>query len=429
MKKRLLLLWLLTLFCGKSFAANGEWLKGPDFNWFIRLEPALEKASQENKKVYVLNTGSDWCGFCKVLKREVLERPLFREFARKHLVLVYLDQPSQKVDMPQDQRNYNRATVRNLRFGGGVPCAMLLNADGSKIDTISGYRPEAVYMTELYEKLNLPDCPIFPAAVDIELRSTKKNKKAKTARVELVAWGTSKNNVNNPISAAKLVQMPPGKKIFLKINYTAPKKLKAILHFGDHSKTHFHSLSGRITQSGTYLISTTTPVKNDFWGNQRSSFHTTVEPLQSGFRKGQKYIPCRIKLNPILLNDSDRNKYERTIRQNREVFANSQFEIVSWGDNRKAMKPYIPGETISSSSKNIYLKVRYYIPKPAAISISNYQNAYTDYTPLPTTGEQIFRIYNYSSRGISKLYVNVRVKGGELLKNIVTLPCKIEFRQ
>ena len=212
--------WIGLMLCLLAFGSLAEenWRRGPDNTWMIKLEPALEKARRENKFVYVLNTGSDWCGFCKVLMRDVLSRPLFTEFARKHLVLVYLDQPSKKVAMPQSQRDYNRATARKLSFGGGVPSARLLDADGKPVAYLSGYMAEPLYITNLCKKLNINELPEFPAKVETTLIPRKKNTNRKfAASIQLAAWGYSPDQVDKPVSLGEVITVPPGKELFFKV--------------------------------------------------------------------------------------------------------------------------------------------------------------------------------------------------------------------
>ena len=69
------------------------WLPGPTPQWYIRMDTALRAAQKENKKIFILSTGSDWCNPCMKLYRDVLARPEFTDFAREKLVLVYLDFP------------------------------------------------------------------------------------------------------------------------------------------------------------------------------------------------------------------------------------------------------------------------------------------------------------------------------------------------
>ena len=130
MLKNLLVLFTLFALSLTTMAAN----------WSTNYTATLSKAAKSNKKVLVLFTGSDWCGFCKVLLKNVLSTELFAELAEKHLELVYLDSPSKKVPMPTEQRRYNMQTSQKLRFGGGVPSAVVLNQTGEIVGQIRGYR-------------------------------------------------------------------------------------------------------------------------------------------------------------------------------------------------------------------------------------------------------------------------------------------------
>ena len=52
----------------------------PDENvWVTDYEEAFVKARNENKHVLINFTGSDWCGWCKKLEREVFSQPEFKE--------------------------------------------------------------------------------------------------------------------------------------------------------------------------------------------------------------------------------------------------------------------------------------------------------------------------------------------------------------
>ena len=153
MKSRVLwcVLFLSTVF--SLFGASEEWLPGPNKNWYINYEEALEAAKKENKKIFVLQTGSDWCGYCKQLYRNVLRSSTFRDYARKNFILVYIDLPRRK-NMPQDQLNYNRNLVKQLKFGGGVPSVVILDHDGKESGRISGYLPAKKYMEKLQSIVN-----------------------------------------------------------------------------------------------------------------------------------------------------------------------------------------------------------------------------------------------------------------------------------
>ena len=151
MKIRLFVLCLLL--CCAVFAADETrkgWLKGPDKSWYIDYDLALEAAKAQNKKVYVLRTGSDWCGFCIRLKKEVFASREFKQYAKKNLILVYLDFPKRK-KMPAEQKQYNNEISTKLKFGGAVPSAVILDSDGKEIGRVRGYAKLKIYMTRLQD--------------------------------------------------------------------------------------------------------------------------------------------------------------------------------------------------------------------------------------------------------------------------------------
>ncbi len=149
MKLKLFLLFLLL--AGVSFAADADrkgWVGGPDKSWYTDYDKALEAAKKENKKVYVLRTGSDWCGWCIKLKKDVFATREFKNFAKKNLILLYLDSPRKK-RMPAEQKSYNSQIASQLKMGGGVPSAVILDADGKEVARRSGYMKLKPYMSFL----------------------------------------------------------------------------------------------------------------------------------------------------------------------------------------------------------------------------------------------------------------------------------------
>ncbi|MBR1965302.1 MAG: thioredoxin family protein, partial [Lentisphaeria bacterium] len=86
MKNKFFTSFLALLSLVNVFAVDtSNWVKGPDKSWMLTVEDALVKAKKTKKKVYVLKTGSDWCGFCIRLRKDVLENKSFKTYARKNL--------------------------------------------------------------------------------------------------------------------------------------------------------------------------------------------------------------------------------------------------------------------------------------------------------------------------------------------------------
>ena len=114
----------------------------PD-GWFDDWNEARAEARRTDRCILVLFTGSDWCHWCKVLKKKVLNTKEFKRFAEQKLVLVYMDEPSKKT-LPKRVRQTRTMLMQILQPGDGVPAIVLLTPDGKKIDTIQGYDEDLV---------------------------------------------------------------------------------------------------------------------------------------------------------------------------------------------------------------------------------------------------------------------------------------------
>lgn len=145
--KRAILLLILGL---ASLPARAEELA----QWFTDSNVAQEKAKRENKSVLLDFTGSDWCGWCMKLKKEVFDQPEFAGFAQANLVLVEVDFPHHKrLDDAQRQANERLAETYHIT---GFPTIILLDPDGRQVGE-SGYSeggPRA-YNAELARILKL----------------------------------------------------------------------------------------------------------------------------------------------------------------------------------------------------------------------------------------------------------------------------------
>ena len=61
--------------------------------WVTDLPVAQAQAKKENKLVLMNFTGSDWCGWCKKLQKEVFSTKEFEQYAKDNVVLVEIDFP------------------------------------------------------------------------------------------------------------------------------------------------------------------------------------------------------------------------------------------------------------------------------------------------------------------------------------------------
>lgn len=129
MMKRLILTLatILTLGC---FASADEWLT--DY------AKALTQAKAQNKAVLIDFTGSDWCGWCMKLDKEVFSVQDFKSYAAQKLVLLKIDFPRRK-SLPAAETAQNEKLAS--KFGiQGFPTVVVLKADGTKAGEL-GYMP------------------------------------------------------------------------------------------------------------------------------------------------------------------------------------------------------------------------------------------------------------------------------------------------
>lgn len=106
--------------------------------WTTDAAKAQAQAKKENKLVLLDFTGSDWCGWCIKLNKEVFSTPEFAEYAKKNLVLVEVDFPRKK-QLSSAQKSANQALAKKYNIEG-YPTIIVLNGDGKQVGEL-GYMP------------------------------------------------------------------------------------------------------------------------------------------------------------------------------------------------------------------------------------------------------------------------------------------------
>lgn len=106
--------------------------------WQLDVPKAQAKAKAEKKLVMLNFTGSDWCGWCIKLSKEVFSQPAFVEYAEKNLVAVEVDFPRKK-PLSAAQKQANAALEQKYNVEG-YPTIIVLNSDGKQVGEL-GYQP------------------------------------------------------------------------------------------------------------------------------------------------------------------------------------------------------------------------------------------------------------------------------------------------
>lgn len=113
-------------------------VRAAELPWQTDLPKAQAQAKAEKKLVMLDFTGSDWCGWCIKLNKEVFSTPEFAEYAKKNLVLVEVDFPHKKKQSPE-LKKANQALQKKYGIEG-YPTIIVLDGDGKKVGEL-GYMP------------------------------------------------------------------------------------------------------------------------------------------------------------------------------------------------------------------------------------------------------------------------------------------------
>ena len=108
-------------------------------DWTTDYKGALAQAKAQKKLVLLDFTGSDWCGYCKLLDKEVFTQASFKDFADKNYVAVTLDYPHGTA-LPDAVKQQNDDLAKQFKIDG-FPTLIVLDADGKELGREVGYEP------------------------------------------------------------------------------------------------------------------------------------------------------------------------------------------------------------------------------------------------------------------------------------------------
>jgi thioredoxin-related protein len=99
-------------------------------NWQTDFNKAKEDALKENRAILISFSGSDWCGPCIRMEKEIFESDVFSTYAADNLVLVKADFPRQKKNqLSKEQTEKNDALAEKYNPEGKFPLTVLVSSD------------------------------------------------------------------------------------------------------------------------------------------------------------------------------------------------------------------------------------------------------------------------------------------------------------
>ncbi len=101
-------------------------LQAQEVKWETNLNNAIELSKKVNKPIMMFFTGSDWCGWCIRLQKEVFYLPEFSAWANKNVIPLEVDFPKRTPQAPELQQQNNQ--LQQFFQVGGFPTIWIVNA-------------------------------------------------------------------------------------------------------------------------------------------------------------------------------------------------------------------------------------------------------------------------------------------------------------
>jgi thioredoxin-related protein len=110
--KKLMLFALLFISYSSLFAQTESSLV-----WQTDMMKAQQLSQATKKPIFAFFTGSDWCGWCKKLQKDVYAKPEFVAWAEKNVILLELDFPRTK-QLPAELAQQNNSLQQFFKVTG-----------------------------------------------------------------------------------------------------------------------------------------------------------------------------------------------------------------------------------------------------------------------------------------------------------------------
>lgn len=171
----------LMVFASHAWCADAKDVKKSS-GWGVDFKQAQKEAATLKQPILAFFTGSDWCGWCVKLKKEVLDTSVFEKFAAENFILFEADFP-RGVTLPEELQKQNNALAETYGVRG-FPTIYLLDAEGRKLGQ-TGYRAggDKAYVSHLKELMKSAGLdPIEKSKADVPLSTYDKMKAEKAAQ-------------------------------------------------------------------------------------------------------------------------------------------------------------------------------------------------------------------------------------------------------
>ena len=107
--------------------------------WNEDFAASCETAKKEGKLLLLAFSGSDWCGWCVKMEREIYSDRKFITEAKKKFVLVMIDSPQNQDILSKLAKKQNPELVKKYGIRG-YPSTIIARPDGEEVKRFGGYQ-------------------------------------------------------------------------------------------------------------------------------------------------------------------------------------------------------------------------------------------------------------------------------------------------
>ena len=161
--------------CAGIAASAAKLSKSVPSGWGEDFAAAQKAAAVGDKYILLAFSGSDWCGWCVKMDKEVYSDKKFIRAAKKDFELVLIDSPQDKSILSPLAKKQNPGLLKKYGIRG-FPCSILVHPDGTEAKRFGGYQrggPEA-FLQALKDAAKAAGSPKKPAAEEKPATEEKK---------------------------------------------------------------------------------------------------------------------------------------------------------------------------------------------------------------------------------------------------------------
>lgn len=135
------LLFITTVLTAPALATDG---------WHKDFAAAQAEAIAQDKPILLDFTGSDWCGWCITMRRQVFDTPEFKAYVRDKFILMEVDLPRNTTKLSPAQLRQNNELVQRYAVAA-FPTVIVITPQGKMTGGFAGGRTDLESVTQPLE--------------------------------------------------------------------------------------------------------------------------------------------------------------------------------------------------------------------------------------------------------------------------------------